>query len=120
MNGKRNPQSLHSRIEAIVLDTGECSLDHLVAVLGPTIPASEAVHLTRATRKYHQKERAQKGHRYRGNHSVERLAEMGRRRKVMIAANSLIDTGRIRRVKLGVYGPPLPKILRFDSSQSAG
>jgi hypothetical protein len=103
----RAPNSLRSRVEAAVLALGECRAAAVVARIGRTIPAAQAATAGRKKRRYTAK---QHQGRTRPKQRKHDLVALGKSCLVVQTLVRLYKDGRIRRVKVGVYAPPLPRL----------
>jgi len=94
--------SLIHRVREFVLGRGICTIGDVVKVLGGTISASRAAR--EAVRTAENPKRSPLGRR------VQSTATLVRRMLIAAALGKSVRRGELRRVSLGVYGPPLSKI----------
>lgn len=94
--------NLRQRVLAVVLSTEEVSISQVLAAVGRYIDSSHAHAAGRRLR------------RNLPNTGKKRweLADFGRRHLVSHALCKLRKLGKVRRVRRGVYGPPLPRIFK--------
>jgi hypothetical protein len=107
------PKNLSKRLVQALLDHGECSTTRLIGFVGSSIPAAEAAAYARTQYKHDLKRHNIKAG---GVHTAAWFVQNGRRVKVIAALKSLALRGKIRRVRRGVYGPPLPRLFRLKVS----
>jgi len=103
--------SLRTRVLEAVLGLGECTPSQVTAVVGRHIAASQAATAYRRVCKTERK-RCPPGARTRK--SPAEPLERGRRRLVAEALLRLCKEGKVRRLRPGLYAPPLPKL--FNSA----
>lgn len=122
MMAKYQKNSLSSRITEILMKHGELTIAQIIAKVGRHISTSKALSLGKKyldtnsrLMKFNKKKG---GFNRRANPDKERytqdyIIQMGRYRSVLGILGSCVQSGRIRRVNRGTYGPPLPKIANF-------
>lgn len=104
--------SLRELVLGAVMRLGECRAVDVVADISAQIPAAQAATAGRKRRRSEAKYRRER--RPRRRHTLESL---GRQRLVAESLWRLLQHGKIRRVRRGVYAPPLPKL--FDQARTA-
>lgn len=94
--------NLHQRVLAVVLSTEEVSISQVLATVGRYIDASHAYTAGRRLRRNLPNTGSKR----------RELVDRGRRHIVSHALCRLRKLGKVRRVRRGVYGPPLPRIFK--------
>ena len=100
-------KSLTQEICDVVLELGECTSYQIVIKIGGIIDASQAANASRRYLNYENKM-----DRTHPPWSLDQLIERGRKRLVLESLSRLTKTGRIRRVRKGVYAPPKTETLQ--------
>lgn len=110
-----NPNSLRSRVLAFVLAQGQVTNRQVLAGVGHTIPSPQAVAAGRVQLKYEAAKPRGASNPANPIYTVTHLAETGRRQLVNHALRQLTKEGKLRRVRTGLYAPPLPKVYVPDN-----
>lgn len=121
--GEQDPTSLCGKAVALVTKLGQATTDTVVAYLGKEVSAAWAMrravkklkaHRTYAQKKVRRNEEA--GRRQGGGgvprkkHTKPQLIALGRRAVLNNTMQSCVRRGFLRRLKPGLYAPPLPKL----------
>jgi len=105
-------ETLRNRTLKAVLALGECSVNQVLRAVGRYVSAATAAAAGRRKRK----EARKAGEKETPPRRQRSLEVLGRRQCVLHALRSLAQSGEIRRMRRGVYAPPLPRIYTSTSA----